>query len=72
MLLYRKVVYKSRGLCAIFQLFSAASIQVWVLFKCGLYAMFSVCKAMKAVWNDVTRAMKAKLDFVNVRKYFET
>ena len=32
--IYRKVMYKSRGLCAFFQLFGAAS------FKCGLYAKF--------------------------------
>ena len=41
---YRKVVYKSRGLCAIFQLFGAASIPVRLLFEGGLYAMFWVCK----------------------------
>ena len=32
---YRKVVYKSHGLCAIFQLFGAASIQVRLLFEDG-------------------------------------
>ena len=36
--MYRKVVYKSRGFCAIFQLFCAASIQVLLLFDGGLYA----------------------------------
>ena len=35
---YRKVVYKSRGLRAIFRLFGAASIQVRLLFEGGLYA----------------------------------
>ena len=36
--IYRKVVYKSRGLCAIFQLFGAASIQVRLLFEDTLHA----------------------------------
>ena len=36
--IYRKVMYKSRGLCAIFQLLDAASIQVRLLFEGGLYA----------------------------------
>ena len=34
----RKVAHKSRGLCAIFQRFGAASIQVRLLFKCGFYS----------------------------------
>ena len=38
---YRKVVYESRGICAIFQLFSAASIQVR-LFSKAAYVQFSV------------------------------
>ena len=44
---YRKVVYKSRGLCAIFQFFGAASIQVRILFEGNLYAMFWVCYTCK-------------------------
>ena len=40
MCVYRKVVYKSRGLRAIFQLFGAASGQVWLLFGDCFYAMF--------------------------------
>ena len=47
-----EVVYKSRGLCAIFQLCGAASIQVRLLLEGGLYAMFWVCKTgVKAVRN---------------------
>ena len=41
-------MYKSRGLCAIFQLFGAASIQVRLLFEGGLYAMFWVCKTRES------------------------
>ena len=36
---YRIFMYKSRGVCAKFQVFGAASIQVWALFEGGLYAM---------------------------------
>ena len=46
--LYRKVVYKSRGLYALFQLFGASSIQVRLLFKGGLYAKSWVCKSRKS------------------------
>ena len=45
---YHKVVYKSRRVCAIFQLFGAASIQVWLFFEGGFYAMFWVCKTGKS------------------------
>ena len=44
---YRKVVYKSRGFCALFQLFGAASIQVRLLFEGGFYAKSRVCKTRK-------------------------
>ena len=46
--LYRKVVYKSRGLCAIFEHFGAASIQLRLLFEGGLYAKSWVCKTRKS------------------------
>ena len=57
---YRKVVYKSRGFCAFFQLFGAASIQVRLpielrlLFAGSLYAMISVCKTRGSslAWFD--------------------
>ena len=42
---YRKVVYKSRGLCAIFQFFSAAFIQVRHM-QCSESA-----KRVEAVWH---------------------
>ena len=45
---FRKVVYKSRGLSAIFQFFGAASIQVRLLFEGGLYAKSWVCKTRKS------------------------
>ena len=48
---YRKVVCKCRGFCAIFQLFGVDSIQVWLFFEGGLYAMFRVyAKPVKAAW----------------------
>ena len=47
----RKVVYKSRSLDAIFQLFVAASIQVRLLFEGGLYANPESVKPVKAVWH---------------------
>ena len=50
------------------QLFGAASIQVRLLFEGGLYAMFQSAKPVKAVWHAVTRTVKAKLDFVYVKK----
>ena len=46
---YRKVVYKSRGLCAIFQLFGVASIYVRLLLDGGLYAKSWNCKTDKSV-----------------------
>ena len=71
---YWKVVYKSRCLCAIFQLFGAASIQVWLLFEGGLYAKSWVCKTRKSglahvkwKWNLTLRLsqiyFKCKLAF---------
>ena len=44
---YRKLVYKNRSLCAIFQLYGAASIPVRLWFKGGLNAMFWVWKTAK-------------------------
>ena len=62
-------MYKSCGLCAIFHLFGAASILVWLLF---LRAAYMQCcesaKPVKAVWHGVTCTVKAKLNFVNVTK----
>ena len=37
-LVYRKVLYKSRGLCALFRLFGQASIRDRFIFKTGLCA----------------------------------
>ena len=48
---YRKVVYKSRGLCAIFQLFGAASIQVLLLFEAAYMQNPESAKPVKAVSN---------------------
>ena len=69
--IYHKVVYKSRGLSAIF------SFLVWLLFKWGFYMseaymQYSECaKPVKAVWHSVTSRVKAKLDVVNVTKLSE-
>ena len=47
--MYRKVVYKSRGLCAIFQpFFGEASIQVPLLLEGDLCAKSWVCKTRKS------------------------
>ena len=51
---YRKFVYKSRSLCAIFQLFGAASIQVRLLFESGLCThvqRLESAKLVNAVWH---------------------
>ena len=45
---YHKAVYKSHGLCAIFQLFGAASIRVRLLFEVGWYAKSRVFKTHKS------------------------
>ena len=37
-LVYRKVLYESRGLCALFRLFGQASIRDRFIFKTGLYS----------------------------------
>ena len=42
---YRKVVYKSRGLCAFFNFW------VRLLFKCGLYGKSWVSNTRKSVWQ---------------------
>ena len=39
---YRKVVYKSRGLSAIFEVFGVDSIQVRLLFEGGLCEVLSL------------------------------
>ena len=46
--MYRKVVYKSRGLCAVSQLSGAASIQVRLLLEGDLCAKSWVCKTRKS------------------------
>ena len=63
--IYRKVVYESRGLCAIFQLFGAASIQVRLLFEGGLHAKSRVYKTRKSglahvkwKWNLTLRLLQ--------------
>ena len=45
---YGKVVYKSLGLCATFQLSGVASVLVRLLFQGGLYAKSWVCKTRKS------------------------
>ena len=47
--IYRKVVYKSRCLCAIFKHWGVASIQVRLLIECSLYASSESAKPVKAV-----------------------
>ena len=63
---YRKV-YKGRGLCAVFPLCGAASIQVRLLFEGGLYAKFWVCKSRKSGLAHV----KMKRDITIAPKLFQ-
>ena len=65
---HRTVVYKSRGLCAIFQLFGAASIQVWLLFEGGSYEKCWVCKTGK---SSLARVKRKWAFIAIVRKLFQ-
>ena len=68
MLAYSKIVYKSRGLSAIFQLFGANSIQERFYSKAA-YAMFWVCKIRISGLAHVK--MKEKLDMRLLENYFK-
>ena len=62
---YCKVVYKSRILCAIFQLFDAASFQMLLLFEGGFMQRAETTKFLKVAWN-VAQHVWQKCNISNV------
>ena len=63
-----EIVYKSRGLCAIFQLFGPASIQVLLLFESGICNLLSLQNPKSGLAHV---KMKEKLDIQYLQNYFK-